>query len=141
MSRINHYYAYKTHVDNKPSYALLPISEEAVYVDGMFYTDHLFLMLLSKVAKEKFHMVPKLDNMGQNEIDKRTGKERLERVRMESTYEYYISNMKDIEWFAYSFIANPEEFMEFVKQAHTDYDNKLNQIKEETTVPEAVAEG
>jgi hypothetical protein len=115
MDNKAHYYAYRTHIREQPSYALLPLSNDAVYIDAMIYTEMRFLLLLSKENKEKFQILPKTDRFGNEEKDKRSGELYQERVRIATNYEYYLSNIEDIRFFAESYVINHQEFMEFVE--------------------------
>lgn len=112
---MKHYYAYKSLVREKPSYCLLPLSEDAVYVDGMYYPDQKFLLLLSKVTKERYQMIPKIDDYGLPQSDKMSRRQKQDRIKMQMNYEHYISTIEDIKWFAQEFVENADEFIAFVE--------------------------
>lgn len=111
------YYAYKTVLGQgetmMSTYCLLPVSKDAVYVEGIFYSNPKVLVLLSKEVHEKFQMVPKVDPLGRGQRDK-TGKELHDRMRVTTNYEYYLRDPADIEWFAKTQVVNAEEFLNFV---------------------------
>jgi len=112
---MKHYYAYKTFVREKESYALLPLCNEAVFSDGMYYTEQKFLLLLTKEVKERFQMVPQVNNFGHVIVDKDSKKERVERVKIETNYEHYLHNIDDIKWFISEHVVNAEEFISFIE--------------------------
>lgn len=125
-----HYYAYKSFIRNKASYSLLPIGEDAVFVDGMYYPEQKFLLLLTKAVKERFQMVPKINEYGEAVTQNgNKSREKQDRIRMDANYEHYLHNPKDIKWFAEEFIVNSAEFLEFVDSLNT---------KPEVSVPEMV---
>jgi len=109
-----HYYAYRSIVRNENSYSLLPLSNDAVFVDGIFSPSEVVLALITRASKERFQITPKLNAFG--EAEKSQGKEKVERVRIETNYEYYLHNPKDLEWFATNYIVNSGEFLPFMEE-------------------------
>lgn len=110
-----HYYAYKSKIREKNTYCLLPISGEAVFVDGLYYPDEKFLLLLSKDTRDRFQMVPRINDFGDVVYEKgKEGKMRQDRLMMNSNYEYYIHESQNIRWFAENYVTNATEFIEFL---------------------------
>lgn len=129
------YYAYKTHVRDKQSYALLPLTSEAVFADGMYYSEECFLLLLSKNVKERFQMVPKLDASGKMLGDRNDPtKPKQERILMQTADEFYISNPTDIEWFATTYVVNAQEFITFDKASRDEKLKKDQHIVDDEKV-------
>jgi len=50
---------------NAKSFSLLPVSNDSPYVEAMFDPASGILAVISKVVKNSFHMIPKLDDDGQ----------------------------------------------------------------------------
>ncbi len=135
---MKHYYAYQ--LQNLGTYGLLPLTEEAVFIHGLFYAKEKMLMLFTRELKERFQIIPKIDQFGEAEKDRRDGKDKQERVRLESNYEYQLSAPKDLEWFSNTFIVNSEEFLEFVnKQDNTETNTDNTQTLHTVLEPESVA--
>lgn len=100
---------------NAKSFSLLPVSNDSPYVEAMFDPASGILAVISKVVKNSFHMIPKLDDDGQpmrlkvpNQQTGKTVKE--QRVQMETFSEFYISDKADIETFIQLFAINASSF-------------------------------
>lgn len=135
-----HYYAYKTYIREKESYALLPLCSDAVFSDGMYYTEQKFLLLLTKDVKERFQMVPQINNFGNPVIDKDSKKERVERVKIETNYEHYLHNIADIRWFTSEHVVNAEEFLSFIEnqnQEPVEKGESESEVQDKTAVLQA----
>lgn len=131
MFNRGHYYAYRSYVRDNESYSLLPLSDDAVFVDAMFYPDQGVLLLLTKLSKEKFQVVPKINSYGEVEKDpKARNREKAERVRLDSNYEHYLYELSDIQWFADSYIVNSDQFMAFVQDAKTKIEEQKKAVAE-----------
>ena len=50
---------------NAKSFTLIPVSQDSPYVEAMFDPTSGILAVISKVMKQSYHMVPKLDDNGQ----------------------------------------------------------------------------
>ena len=50
---------------NAKSFTLIPVSIDSPYVEAMFDPSSGVLAVISKVMKQSYHMVPKLDDTGQ----------------------------------------------------------------------------
>lgn len=129
------YYAYKSVLKGMPGYCLLPLNKDAVYVDGFYYPNECFFVLLSRELKEKFQIVPKIDEYGQTVIGNRKSNgsmgrmvEKVERVKLESNYEHYLYDEGDITWFARTYIENSDEFLD---KFEADLANKKKRDEEE----------
>lgn len=115
------YYAYKSFVRNKESFCLLPLNEQTVFVDGMYYPEQKFVLLLTRAVKERFQMIPKVDDFGMAVTEKSANRrEKQDRIRMDTNYEHYMSNIEDIKWFADKFIENGTNFIEFVEKSQEE---------------------
>jgi len=100
---------------NAKSFSLLPVSNDSPYVEAMFDPASGILAVISKVVKNSFHMIPKLNEDGQpvklKIINKETGKTiKEQRVQMETFSEFYISDKADIETFIQLFAINASSF-------------------------------
>jgi hypothetical protein len=81
----------------------------------MFDPSSSILAVISKVMKQSYHMVPRLDDDGQpmrlKNPNQQTGKTVKEERRLVDTFsEFYLSDKKDIESFIHIFAVNAEDF-------------------------------
>ena len=112
---------------NAKSFTLIPVSNDSPYVEAMFDPSSGVLAVISKVMKQSYHMVPKLDDTGQpvrlKTPNQQTGKTHKEARRLVDTFsEFYLQDKNDIELFINMFAVNAEQF---------DYNSFLNvDIKE-----------
>ena len=100
---------------NMPSFSLIPVSNEAPYVEAMFDPSSDILAVISKISKQSFHMMPKLDENGQPQRlkvpNKETGKTIREvRVSTETFSEFYLTNKDEIKDFLNIFAINADTF-------------------------------
>ena len=100
---------------NMPSFSLIPVSNEAPYVEAMFDPSSGILAVISKISKQSFHMMPKLDENGQPQRlkvpNKETGKTIKEvRVSTETFSEFYLTNKDEIKDFLNIFAINADTF-------------------------------
>ena len=100
---------------NAKSFTLIPVSVDSPYVEAMFDPQSSILAVISKVMKQSYHMVPKLDDDGQpirlKNPNQQTGKTVKEERRLVDTFsEFYLSDKKDIETFIHMFAVNAENF-------------------------------
>jgi len=115
---------------NAKSFTLIPVSINSPYVEAMFDPSSGVLAVISKVMKQSYHMVAKLDDNGQPQKLKtpnpQTGKTVKEERRLVDTFsEFYLQDKNDIELFINMFAVNAEQF---------DYSSFLNvDIKETKT--------
>lgn len=109
---------------NVESFSLIPVSNDSPYVEAMYDPSSNILAVISKVKKNSFHMVPRLNEEGQPQRlklpNKETGKTiKEQRVDMETFSEFYISNKKEIENFINVFAINADTF-DFKKYTEID---------------------
>lgn len=100
---------------NAKSFTLIPVSMDSPYTEAMFDPASGILAVISKVMKQSYHMVPKLDDDGQPQRLKtpnpQTGKTHKEERRLVDTFsEFYLSDRADIETFIHMFAVNAENF-------------------------------
>ena len=100
---------------NAKSFTLIPVSSDSPYVEAMFDPSSSILAVISKVMKQSYHMVAKLDDEGQpmklKNPNPQTGKTVKEERRLVDTFsEFYLSDMGDIETFIHMFAVNAEHF-------------------------------
>lgn len=116
---------------NAKSFTLIPVSMDSPYTEAMFDPASGILAVISKVMKQSYHMVPKLDDDGQPQRLKKpnpqTGKTHKEERRLVDTFsEFYLSDRADIETFIHMFAVNAENFS--VEEFFVDL-KKLNLLK------------
>ncbi len=100
---------------NAKSFTLIPVSTDSPYVEAMFDPQSSILAVISKVMKQSYHMVPKLNDDGQpirlKNPNQETGKTVKEERRLVDTFsEFYLSDKKDIETFIHMFAVNASNF-------------------------------
>jgi hypothetical protein len=100
---------------NAKSFTMIPVSNDSPYTEAMFDPASGILAVISKVMKQSYHMVPKLDDDGQpirlKAPNKQTGKTHKEERRLVDTFsEFYLSDKKDIEDFINIFAINASSY-------------------------------
>ena len=100
---------------NAKSFTMIPVSNDSPYTEAMFDPTSGILAVISKVMKQSYHMVPKLDDDGQpmrlKAPNKQTGKTHKEERRLVDTFsEFYLSDKKDIEDFINIFAINASSY-------------------------------
>ena len=105
----------KSSFRNTKSFALIPVSNDSPYVEAMYDPSSNILAVISKVMKQSYHMVPKLDDDGQpmrlKNPNQQTGKTVKEERRLVDTFsEFYLSDLDDIQAFIRMFAVNAASF-------------------------------
>ncbi len=100
---------------NAKSFGIIPASNDCPYVEAMYDPSSGILAVISKVKKESFHMLPKLDENGEpvrlKAPNPTTGKVvKEQRVLVETFGEHYISDTSDIDAFIHLFAINASSF-------------------------------
>lgn len=100
---------------NVKSFTLIPVSLDSPYTEAMYDPASGILAVISKVMKQSYHMVPRLDDNGDpmrlKVPNKQTGKTvKEQRVSMDTFSEFYLTDKKDIETFIHMFAVNANEF-------------------------------
>lgn len=116
---------------NAKSFTLIPVSNDSPYVEAMFDPSSGILAVISKVMKQSYHMLPKLDDTGQPQRLKtpnpQTGKTFKEERRLVDTFsEFYLSDKDDIDLFISMFAVNVDSF---------DYKKYMVDVNETKTSP------
>lgn len=107
--------------DNK-SFRLIPITNDCPYVEGIYDPIEKVLVIISKIRKQTFHMVAKLDEQGDPQKLK---KQRVnmkpfpeERKIVDTYQEYYITETEEINSMIQKLAENSSTF-DFAKYMHT----------------------
>ena len=122
---------------NAKSFTKIPVSLDSPYTEAMFDPASGILAVISKVMKQSYHMVPKLDDNGDpirlKTPNQQTGKTVKEERRLVDTFsEFYLSDKKDIETFIHMFGVNAEDF---------DYNQFMQTDVKETKVSNIILPG
>ena len=122
---------------NAKSFTMIPVSLDSPYTEAMFDPASGILAVISKVMKQSYHMVPKLDDNGDpirlKTPNQQTGKTVKEERRLVDTFsEFYLSDKKDIETFIHMFGVNAEDF---------DYNHFMQTDVKETKVSNIILPG
>ena len=97
------------------SFKMVPIVKDCPYVECIFSVNDKILAVITKIMKQSYHFVPKLDDNGDPVYVKgktRTnGKQIKEERRLVDTFsEFYIITPEEITGFIKSFAVNAKEF-------------------------------
>jgi len=97
------------------SFSLIPVTDDCPYVEAMFDPTGSILAVITKVKKDSFHMVPRLNDDGQpirlKAPNKETGKTvKEQRVNVETFSEFYITEKEEIKNFISVFAINASTF-------------------------------
>ena len=100
---------------NAKSFTMIPVSIDSPYVEAMYDPASGILAVISKVLKQSYHMVAKLDDDGQpiklKTPNPQTGKMVKEERRLVDTFsEFYLSDALDIEQLIHLFAINAATF-------------------------------
>ena len=98
---------------NMKSFKLLPISNDCPYVECLFSPGEKILVCISKYMKQSYHMVPKLDDNGDDIPVKgkpRPGKKQIkeERRLVDTCSEHYVVTEEEIREVINMFAVNPD---------------------------------
>ena len=103
----------KSAFGNLKSFKLLPINNDCPWVECLFSPGEKILVVISKFMKTSYHMVPKLDDNGDDVVVK--GKPRAngkkikeERRAMDTCSEHYVVTEEEIREIVSMFCVNPE---------------------------------
>mgnify|MGYP003656401237 FL=1 len=122
---------------NAKSFTLIPVSMSSPYTEAMFDPTSGILAVISKVMKQSYHMVPKLNDDGEpirlKSPNQQTGKTVKEERRLVDTFsEFYLTDKADIDTFIHMFAVNAESF-DYAKYTAVDV--------KETTVSKVILPG
>ena len=97
------------------SFNMVPATTECPYVEAMFDPSTGILAVISKVMKQSYHMIPKIDDNGDvlrvKGAPREGGKTVREERRLVDTFsEFYITDKEEIENFINIFAINAENF-------------------------------
>ena len=105
----------KSAFGQRKSFKLIPITNDCPYVECLFSPEQRMMVVISKFMKQSYHMVPKLDDNGDQIPVK--GKPRQngtkfkeERRAMDTCAEHYIITEEEIRDFINMFCVNPNAF-------------------------------
>jgi len=97
------------------SFNLVPATPECPYVEAMYDPSSGILAVISKVMKQSYHMIPKLDDNGDPLRVKGSPREggktvREERRLVDTFSEFYVTDKQEINDFINIFAVNAESF-------------------------------
>lgn len=115
------------------TFKMIPITRECPYNECIFDVNSKILAVISKDSKESFHMMPKLNEVGDIQRlkigKKENGKDYAEeRKALVTFYEYYIEDAAEVADFIKDVAKNAESF---------DFQQYINlEIPKEGVVPQ-----
>ena len=97
------------------SFKLIPIHNDCPYVECLFSPSEKIMVVISKFMKQSYHMVPRLDDNGDQVPVKgkprANGKDfREERRAMDTCSEHYVVTEEEIRELIQMFAVNPDAF-------------------------------
>lgn len=100
---------------NAKSFTMIPVSLDSPYTEALYDPSSGILAVVSKVMKQSYHMVARLDDNGDpmrlKTPNKQTGKTVKEERRLVDTFsEFYLQDKVDIETFIQMFAVNADTF-------------------------------
>lgn len=94
--------------NEKPTFKMMPISDECPYVECIYDPDSSVFVVISKTKKTTLHMLPDLDSYGVRVTGTKGAKQ--SRHKMEVFQEYYIDDVSDMENVIDIFAKNSDSF-------------------------------
>lgn len=119
--------AYSSTWNEKPSFKLMPFTNDCLFIEGLFDTETQTLVLFTKEKKQSLHLIPKLNDEGDVvPTAKRKGKAYKEqRITLDTYMEYYVTDKKEICEVIDSLIMNPEfDYKKFITEEKTKKEKK-----------------
>jgi hypothetical protein len=105
---MKHYYAYSVDLENgQSSFSLIPLTKEAVYVEGKFFPQSERLVMVSPVSKEVFDLIEKFDDDGNMQFVRGTQVPKRERLRLNNNVNHQLKG-SDILWFLENYVENAQ---------------------------------
>ena len=110
---------------NADTFKLMPITMDCPFTEVIYDPGTTLLVVISKIKKENFQYVPKLDDDGETmkaKKPKQNGKAiREQRVLMPVLQEYYITDPVEQEAFIKQFAVNPEyDYSRFLRDMDSE---------------------
>lgn len=101
--------------NDSTSFKLIPVSNDCPYAEVIYIPDTTLMVVISKIKKENFQMLNKLDDNGDIEYSKTTGRDgkkqpKQRRTQVEIFQEYYIINFEEQEEFIKEFAVNADTY-------------------------------
>ena len=123
------------------SFKLVPITLDCPYVECLFSAKDKVLAVISKTMKQTYHMVPKLDDNGDQipvKGKRQNNKPYKEERRLVDTFsEFYLMTPAEINGFVESFAVNAKEFDYKSYTQHKEEKEKIIQMKKPDIVTNA----
>lgn len=117
------------------TFKMIPSSIDCPYVECIYDPNLKVLAIVGNIKKDVFHMVPRLNDDGDEIMRKAAGKRgvpfKQERKLLETYQEYYLEDRMDIEYFIKAVAENADTF---------DYVGYLDMVpKEDPQMPFPIA--
>ena len=95
----------------EPSFSGIPTTSESPFVEILWDPVRSTLAIISKIKKESFHFLPKLNGSGSplpnNSKDSNAGMPyQQERMLIETFHEYFITDLEDVRVFLKTYVSN-----------------------------------
>lgn len=100
--------------NDKQTFRMIPVAESCPYVECIFDPDTKVFVIISKIAKQSLHMLPKLDDNGDPmavKVKRPNGRNfREERHKIEVFQEFYVEDKAAMEEVVKMFAVNSSSF-------------------------------
>lgn len=107
-------FLYAAEWNGKPSFRLMPITQECPFIEVIYDRDNKALVIFNKIKKNHMTLIPTLDTNGDAVYAKGKRKNgnpyQEKRVTLEIFQEYYLTAQNDIENFIKDFAQNEKKF-------------------------------
>ena len=94
--------------NDKQTFRMIPIAESSPYVECIYDPDTKVFVVISKIKKTTLHMLPKLDEYGQQIVGTKGVKQ--ERHKLEVFQEFYIEDESAMTEVISIFASNADTF-------------------------------
>lgn len=123
----------RTFLGEKVAFKMIPVTKDCPYNECIFDPERTLLAIVSKEKKDTLHMLPRLTSLGDVEkLPKHrrdTGKEYAEqRITLDTYYEYFIQDEKEIIEFIKSFSVISDGLEDFIKIVSDAFNKEVTTI-------------
>ena len=92
------------------TFKLIPATKDCPYTECIYNHSAKTLAVIGINKKEAFHMMPRLDDNGTPQKSKLGGKDKQQRVTLETFSEYYVMGTLEVEEFVKNVAVNADTY-------------------------------
>lgn len=109
------YYAFGAKQGDLDTFEIMPLESNTPFMHGKFFPSSGTLVLISPLQREVFDLIEKFKDDGSFEISAKSGKPKVERIRMQNNVDYQLKG-NDIGFFIHNFVENAQFALEIVNK-------------------------